>query len=317
MRAITKALGAILTAGVLAAAGSVAATAATTTNAAPSALAADSPSGFSYGTDSWPSNVELSNPYREPVLWGPYGGYIGMAGNWARVEGCKTGNMLAWSAVDSSKANTNYTKYHDGIGTGAYWYMGGPGVDPHYNGTTTEASNWGAAQAADALTAMKRSTITYPVVWADIELPGIEPALDNGWNSVYSSPCSEHVIHSTVPAAVDRAEFNGFANYITAHSTYKVGVYSSAPVWNSIFGTGSSGSIPNTYEWTYLPETSSVTFSTEPTGFCLHDSKTCAQFFGGQTSSSKYALMWQWSGGGGITNKYGTDFDQIDTARMK
>jgi hypothetical protein len=233
------------------------------------------------------------------------------------VEGCKTGNMLAWSAVDSSKANTNYTKYHDGIGTGAYWYMGGPGVDPHYNGTTTEASNWGAAQAADALTAMKRSTITYPVVWADIELPGIEPALDNGWNSVYSSPCSEHVIHSTVPAAVDRAEFNGFANYITAHSTYKVGVYSSAPVWNSIFGTGSSGSIPNTYEWTYLPETSSVTFSTEPTGFCLHDSKTCAQFFGGQTSSSKYALMWQWSGGGGITNKYGTDFDQIDTARMK
>ena len=140
MRAITKALGAILTAGALAAAGSVAATAATTTTAAPSALAADSPSGFSYGTDSWPSNVELSNPYREPVLWGPYGGYIGMAGNWARVEGCKTGNMLAWSAVDSSKANTNYTKYHDGIGTGAYWYMGGPGVDPHYNGTTTEAS---------------------------------------------------------------------------------------------------------------------------------------------------------------------------------
>jgi hypothetical protein len=318
MRAITKALGAILTAGALAAAGSVAATAATTTTAAPSALAADSPSsGFSYGTDSWPSNIELSNPYREPVLWGPYGGYIGMAGNWARVEGCKTGNMLAWSAVDSSKANTNYTKYHDGIGTGAYWYMGGPGVDPHYNGTTTEASNWGAAQAADALTAMKKETITDPVVWADIELPGILPARDNGWNSVYSSPCSEKVVRSSVPATVDRAEFNGFANYITAHSKYKVGVYSSAPVWNSIFGTGSSGSIPNTYEWTYLPETSTVDFATEPTGFCLNKSKTCAQFFGGQTSSSKYALMWQWSGGGGITNKYGTDFDQIDTARMK
>ena len=61
---------------------------------------------------------------------------------------------------------------------------------------------------------------------------------------------------STRPGDVDRAEFNGFANYITAHSTYKVGVYSSAPVWNSIFGTGSAGRIPNTYEWTYLPETS-------------------------------------------------------------
>ena len=51
--------------------------------------------------------------------------------------------------------------------------MGGPGVDPHWNGTTAEASKWGAAQAADALAAMKKLTITYPVVWADIELPGI------------------------------------------------------------------------------------------------------------------------------------------------
>jgi hypothetical protein len=39
-----------------------------------------------------------------------------------------------------------------------------------------------------------------------------------------------------------------------------------------------------------------------------------AQFFGGQTSRSKYALMWQWSGGGGLYNGYG-DFDQIDVAR--
>ena len=43
---------------------------------------------------------------------------------------------------------------------------------------------------------------------------------------------------------------------------------------------------------------------------------TCAQFFGGQTSKSKYALMWQWSGGGGVRNGVG-DFDQIDVARMK
>jgi hypothetical protein len=44
-------------------------------------------------------------------------------------------------------------------------------------------------------------------------------------------------------------------------------------------------------------------------------SSTCAQFFGGQTSSSKYALMWQWSGGGGVRNALG-DFDQIDVSRM-
>ena len=68
--------------------------------------------------------------------------------------------------------------------------MGGPGVDPHWNGTAAEASKWGAQQAAWALTAMKSRAVTYPVVWADIELPLVAPALDNGWNSVYSSPCS-------------------------------------------------------------------------------------------------------------------------------
>ncbi len=241
MRTVSKALGAILTAGALAgaalaASGPVAASAATTATAAPSVVAADSPSGFMYGTDSWPATALLSNPYREPVLWGPYGGYMGMAGNWARTEGCKTGNFLAWSSTNSAEADANFSKNHVGVGTGVYWYMGGPGVDPHWNNTDAEATNWGAAQAADALAAMKNLKVTYGVVWADIELPGILPAKDNGWNSVYSSPCSEKVIRTSVPAGVDRSELNGFANYITSHSKYKVGVYSSAPVWDSIFG---------------------------------------------------------------------------------
>jgi hypothetical protein len=274
----------------------------------------DGPSGFLYGTDSWPTPVTGSGPYLEPVTHSSFGGYIGMAGNWARVEGCSTGNFLAWSSANSSQANTNYTKYHLGIGTGVYWYMGGPGVDPHYNGSTAEASSWGAYQAGKALAAMKSLHVTYPVVWADIELPGILPAKDNGWNSVYSSPCSERVVLDSVPAAVDRAEFNGFAAYITAHSSYKVGVYSSLPVWKSIFGTGTYSEIPNTYEWTYLPESSRV--SDAPVGWCMRGGAGCAQFFGGQTSGSKYALMWQWSGGGGITNGIG-DFDQIDVPRMK
>ena len=41
----------------------------------------------------------------------------------------------------------------------------------------------------------------------------------------------------------------------------------------------------------------------------------CAQFFGGVTSASSYALAWQWSGGGGVRNAIG-DFDQIDVARQ-
>jgi hypothetical protein len=178
--------------------------------------------------------------------------------------------------------------------------MGGPGVDPNYTGSTTEASAWGARQAARALSDIADGGgIDYPVVWMDVELPGIAPAPDNGWNSVYTSPCSGVVRQSYVPTAVDRADFNGFAAYIAAHSSYKVGVYSSPGVWASIFGTGTDSLIPDTYEWTYEPETASL--SNAPYGWCLR-SGGCAQFFGGQTSSSSHALMWQWSGGGGIRN---------------
>jgi hypothetical protein len=278
--------------------------------------AGDGPPGFWWGTDSLPVSVPGSAPYSMPHLGGAYGGYIGMTGNWAYWLGCSgQEHFLAYSATNAAQARTNFTKYGRGVGYGAYWFMGGPGVDPHYSGTVAEAASWGAQQAARTLTDIADGGgINYPVVWADIELPGITPAPDNGWNSVYTSSCSGKVKQSSVPASLDRAEFNGYAAYITAHSKYKVGVYSSPSVWSSIFGTGSLAAIPNTYEWTYEPETASL--GNAPYGWCLnHGSGSCAQFFGGQTNASKYALMWQWSGGGGVRNGIG-DFDQIDGARM-
>ena len=284
----------------------------------PPARAGDSPAAFHYGTDSWPVTGIGGSPYAEPHAGGTYGGYMGMAGNWARTVGCHTGNFLAWNSDNSARANINYTKYGIGVGTGVYWYMGGPGVDPHYKGTTAEASAWGAQQAAWTLAAVKKlGAVKYPVIWADIELPGIEPAPDNGWNAVYTGPCSWHVAHQHIPATIDRAVLNGFASYITSHSGYKVGVYSAPAVWTSIFSTGAASRLPNTYEWTYEPEIKTVNTSTAPWGWCLSRGKgACATFFGGQTSGSPYALMWQWSGGGGVRNGYG-DFDQIDVARMK
>jgi hypothetical protein len=88
--------------------------------------------------------------------------------------------------------------------------------------------------------------------------------------------------------SLDRADFSGFAAYITAHSAYKVGVYSSAGVWTSIFGTGTDSLIPDTYEWTYEPETTNYS-GAYPHGWCLdYGSGPCAQFFGGQTNSSPY-----------------------------
>jgi len=284
--------------------------------AALTAASGDSPAGFRYGTDSFTVTGTGSAPYHEPVVGGYYGGYIGMAGNWAAWRGC--GDKVAWSAANSNAATTNFRTYHIGIGTGVYWFMAGPGIDPHYNGTTAEAAAWGRAQAARTLWDISRlSGVTYPVVFADVELPGnapgISPATDNGWNSVYTSPCSGRVKSSYIAPSVDRADLNGFISYLTSHSKYKAGVYSAPPIWASIFGTGSAAAI-QTYEWTYLNATSSL--SRSPAGWCLAGTSTCARFFGGVTGSSRYALMWQWSGGGGYYNGHG-DFDQIDQARMR
>jgi hypothetical protein len=274
--------------------------------------AGDGPPGFWYGTDSLPVTVSGSAPYSEPSIGGAYGGYIGMTGSWSYWLGCH-GGFLAWSATDSAQADTNYSKYGLGIGTAVYWFMGGPGVDPSYNGTSAEASAWGARQAVRALADAAGEQVTYPVLFMDIELPGVAPATDNGWNNVYTSACSGVVKHSGVPAALDRADFNGFWNYVSAHSKYKPGVYSAPDIWTQIFGTGSAASIPGTDEWTYEPETANL--SNAPQGWCLK-SGGCAEFFGGVTSSSGNALMWQWSGGGGVRNGIG-DFDQIDATRQR
>ncbi len=99
-----------------------------------------------------------------------------------------------------------------------------------------------------------------------------------------------------------------------AQHGYTPGVYSEPGTWASIFGTGSAASIPNVDEWTYEPETANL--GAAPTGWCLKGTSSCAQFFGGVTRSSPHALMWQWSGGGGVRNPYG-DFDQINVTTVR
>jgi hypothetical protein len=289
---------------------------------APALASGAGPSGFWYATDSSEVAIPGPAPYREPAVGGAYGGYFGMIGNWAAWQGC--GGKTVWSAADSDSARTNYVSYHLGVGVGGYWFMAGPGVDPHYAGTTAEAYAWGEAQAATALAELQNTPtpVNYPVVFMDIELPGnapsFTPASDNGWTSVYTSACSGRVTQGSIPASVNRADFDGFATYLTSHSSYKAGVYSAPSIWSSIFGTDpATANIPDTYEWTYNDLTSSLAH--QPDGWCLSGTSTCAQFFGGQTSGSNYALMWQWSGGGGVVNGIGGfngDLDQIDAIRQ-
>ena len=103
---------------------------------------------FWCGTDSnyIPIPRTAGAPYREPAIGGSYGGYIGMIGNWAAMEHC--GGISGLVKADSQAARANQKTYGLGIGVGAYWFMAGPGVDPHYNGRQAEAGKWGQAQAA-------------------------------------------------------------------------------------------------------------------------------------------------------------------------
>ena len=125
MRVVTKKLSAgLLAATVLATMGAVGSLAlpAVAATSSPVAAGAVTPgTGFAYGTDSWPMTVTGSGPYKEPVLGTGYGGYMGMAGNWARTLGCSTGNFLAWSAANAGQANANFRTYHVGVGTGVYY----------------------------------------------------------------------------------------------------------------------------------------------------------------------------------------------------
>jgi hypothetical protein len=274
------------------------------------------PAGFWSGSDSTGMALHGRAPARLPGTGAADGGYIGMAGNWATWQHCGTKEI--WSSKDSAAANASLTRYHQGIGTGVYWFMAGPGVDPHYNGTVQQAYAWGAAQAARTLyvIAHKKNRVTYPVVFMDIELPGhaptFTPADDNGWNTVYTSPCSGQTKAGHIAPRVDRADLDGFAAYLARHSADKAGVYSSPGIWSLIFGHRGAALIPHTYEWTYNDATSSL--ARRPAGWCLSGTRTCARFFGGVTARSRYALMWQWSGGGGTWNGFG-DFDQIDGSR--
>ncbi|MGI8696774.1 MAG: hypothetical protein ACR2JQ_09005 [Mycobacteriales bacterium] len=279
----------------------------------------DSP-GFYYGIDSSGPTVGGGAPYNVPYVQPAYparlGGYVGEVGSWARWQGCPT--TLFYNATDYAAANANYYRYHLGVGSSVYWMLGGPGVDPATPGrtpTVDQAYAWGAAQAKRTLDDIAVAHLSIPrkFIVMDVELPGVAPATDNGWNHIYPGKCGGSPVANYVSPTVDRAVFNGYYAYVLAHSSYAIVVYSGpgSGAWDGIFGTGAQGMIPNTYEWTYLAETPSV--STGPQGWCAGG--TCARFFGGQTSANAHAFMWQWSGGGGIRNGHG-DYDQIDTARL-
>ncbi len=279
--------------------------------ARPAATPADDTSGFYYGTDSSAPAACGTGPYTEPVNGdcsstdGPYGAYIGEMGSYENWEGCTTSG-LAWVQGNYNAANDNNLEYGVGIGAAGYWFAAGPGRDPNYNGTTSEAMTWGQEQAEQVMSQVSSLFFEFSYIFMDIENNGTPPD-PYGWNTVWNGPCGNTVKAEYVAPNVDYATYLGFTNYIDENSPYSAGVYSaggqSYGSWSGIFG---SEPVTASAEWTFNNEQSQLTF---PAGFT--GSGSSPVWFANAPAACD--LMWQWSGGDGVLNDYG-DFDQVNGA---
>jgi hypothetical protein len=267
--------------------------------------------GYDYGTDS-SLPTACSNgqgPYAEPRgdcgqgTAGPYGEYIGETGSFYNWQGCTTSG-LAWNQTNYNMATDNVVDYGTGLGAAAYWFMGGPGRDPHYNGSASEAMTWGQEQAQQALSHLNGRVFDFRYIFMDIENNGAPPDYW-GWNTLWNSACGNKIKAEYIPANIDYATVQGFANYIDAHSPYLAGVYSAGGFgyggWMGIFG---GEQLSNAGEWTFDNEQSQLNF---PSGFS--GSTASALWFASAPTACD--LLWQWSGGDGVLNGYG-DFDQAE-----
>ncbi len=271
------------------------------------AAAADSPSGFYFGTDSYgPHGRGAGAPYREPGTGGLFAGYVGELGTWTNWLGCTRGYGL--NHADVSRVNADEA-YGPIPGVFFYWFAAGPGADPSFDGSRAEAYRWGVRQAERAradytsLTAHGITTATsyIPLLFMDIEGQPL-PGYGNGWNEVVDR-CG-HITHQRViAAAVDRSTFNGFTDYLHTATIFHPGVYSTPSYWNQTFGAGAPARVPNTYQWT--PVTSTGAVLPRPVAFSQGPQR--ATWFGDVRLDRRAG--WQW-------NQSGGDYDQWSTANL-
>ncbi len=196
-----------------------------------------------YGADgTGPTAQGSSPPYQDPSpLTDTFGGYVAEIGGWWTTRGC--GGTNVHNDTDITDANTNFFDYNDGAGAGAYWFPGGPGFDPHYNGSTNEAYTWGQEQAQSFISAYKNYpyTLYMGVLWLDVEG-------GSGWAHVYTwSGCTPYYTSTSVAHELDYYTYEGFTSYVKSKG-FVPGVYSRKDFWNPTFGTYYN--ITGTYEWT-------------------------------------------------------------------
>ncbi|MGD0834008.1 MAG: hypothetical protein ABSA40_06230 [Candidatus Dormibacteria bacterium] len=270
------------------------------------ASAASTGNGWWWGSDSNYPTASGSYPVLEPQNgsnW--YGGYFAEVGGYWMVSPCNQSGR-ADNTTDVASANENWIDSGSGsqsegvMGTALYYFTGGPGADPNYNGTTSEAYNWGVAQAENAVNEFYSQG---PNVATEVMVLDMDTIFGSGWNDV-DYRCDDGAVKSYgVAVPLDEETFDGFWNYIAFDTPFWMGVYTSPSIWNYTFD-GAWALPDNTLEWTNQSETASPS---GPSPWCT--GSVCAQWFGGQSSDLAFAWQYTTPSAG---DSYG-DFDAIDT----
>ncbi len=253
---------------------------------APTALAAN---GFWLGTDGTGPTVSGSAPYQEPYVNATYGSYVGEIGGWWDMPGLTGCGHAYFNSTDISAANVNLANYGSGVGAGAYWFMGGPGIDPSYGtygGSAKEAWTWGVLQAKSAPSTYDSSRFSpgfnFPIVFMDIEGHQGSGGTTFGWNATATSGQCDAKAAVGIATTLDRCTFNGFWDWLeygsgaTPGTLCNSGGSQSATITGGFaapqvvccgsglnpapgayanpgfwsFTFGSQGTITNTWEWT-------------------------------------------------------------------
>jgi hypothetical protein len=292
------------------------------------AFAGDGPAGFMWGSDSngpYPNGgvstcPSSTTPWLEPNVsrsgCGDYGGYYGEVGGYWSVLGCSASN--AFNGTAATRANNNEATVGSGLGANGYFFGGGPGMDPNYDGTTSEANAWGKRQAVKAsslASAIATVAAGNGILFLDVEddYPNSSPT---GWNELLNPGSCSSVKSASgcCSTALDRATINGFLDYIQSTSPFWEAVYSTNGEWSKILGTGSDASLTATMQITgdygaYNCVNPGPYGWTQGSNTCTHSTTNSPTFFGGVSSGSNCALGWQWSSTGG-------DYDQFDLNRQ-
>lgn len=252
---------------------------ATSAGAAGDVASGGADSGGPGGAGSGPYNVAYCSLYYDD-----YFGQIGYASSGTSTyEAPGTAYNNSWYV---GQGYINRSLGH-GAGSGAYFFMNGPGSAP----AGTSNYNWGVDQAfaADVFLSQAQSATggwyTFGFIFADIE--GTRGSF--GW---------------VLDQAQNQQVWDGFYQSLQANGI-NVGVYSAPAAWSDIM----AGQTVDQVEWTYQNNADpnspypcpSATFSGGPGGIN-------AAFF--NFSNRANNLVWQWSIRSGLG-----DYDQINLSR--